>query len=419
MKISQIKAQEVLDSRGNPTVECDLTLENGMTVMSIVPSGASTGVHEALELRDGDANRYLGKGVLKAVENINTKIAPAIIGMDVENQEEIDNKMLELDGTENKANLGANAILSVSMACVKGAALAKGIPLYQYVAELFGNDTTSYKMPVPMVNVLNGGKHAIKSSDVQEYMFMPIGANSIQQSVQWCAECFHNLGKILKELGFATSVGDEGGYAPSLGTNEKPLELMVQAIEKSGLTPGKDMALGIDAAASEFYTEDGKYNLASEGRVLTGEELVDMYAGWIEKYPLISIEDGLSEDDWDGFKKLEEKLGDKIMNVGDDLYVTNVKRLEKGIEMHASNSILIKLNQIGSVTETINAIKMANEANMHSIVSHRSGETEDTFIADFVVGAGTGYIKTGSMSRSERIAKYNRLMRIERELESK
>ena len=339
--------------------------------------------------------------------------------MDVENQEEIDNKMLELDGTENKANLGANAILSVSMACVKGAALAKGIPLYQYVAELFGNDTTSYKMPVPMVNVLNGGKHAIKSSDVQEYMFMPIGANSIQQSVQWCAECFHNLGKILKELGFATSVGDEGGYAPSLGTNEKPLELMVQAIEKSGLTPGKDMALGIDAAASEFYTEDGKYNLASEGRVLTGEELVDMYAGWIEKYPLISIEDGLSEDDWDGFKKLEEKLGDKIMNVGDDLYVTNVKRLEKGIEMHASNSILIKLNQIGSVTETINAIKMANEANMHSIVSHRSGETEDTFIADFVVGAGTGYIKTGSMSRSERIAKYNRLMRIERELESK
>ena len=419
MKISQIKAQEVLDSRGNPTVECDLTLENGMTVMSIVPSGASTGVHEALELRDGDASRYLGKGVLKAVENVNTKIAPAIVGMDVENQEEIDKKMLELDGTENKANLGANAILSVSMACVKGAALAKGIPLYQYVAELFGNDTTNYKMPVPMVNVLNGGKHAIKSSDVQEYMFMPIGANSIQQSVQWCAECFHNLGKILKELGFATSVGDEGGYAPSLGTNEKPLELMVQAIEKSGLTPGKDMALGIDAAASEFYTEDGKYNLASEGRVLTGEELVDMYAGWIEKYPLISIEDGLSEDDWDGFRMLEEKLGDKIMNVGDDLYVTNVKRLETGIEKHASNSILIKLNQIGSVTETINAIKMANDANMHSIVSHRSGETEDTFIADFVVGAGTGYIKTGSMSRSERIAKYNRLMRIERELESK
>lgn len=415
MKIAKISAQEVLDSRGNPTVECDLTLENGMEVSSIVPSGASTGIHEALELRDGDEKRYGGKGVLKAEGNVNTKIAEKIVGMDVENQRDIDNAMIELDGTPNKGNLGANAILSVSMACVKAAAMSKGLPLYKYIGELFGN--SDYKLPVPMVNVLNGGKHAIKSSDVQEYMFMPVGAENVQQAVQWSAECFHNLGKILKELGFATSVGDEGGYAPSLGSNEKPLELMVEAIKKSGLESGKDMCLGIDAAASGFYnSETDKYDLASEGKTLTREELCDMYASWVEKYPLILIEDGFAEDDWDGFKLLEEKLGDKVMNVGDDLYVTNVERLKKGIEMKACNSILIKLNQIGSVSETIDTIKMANDAGMHSIVSHRSGETEDTFIADFVVGAGTGYIKTGSMSRSERIAKYNRLMRIEREL---
>lgn len=415
MKITKIHAQEVLDSRGNPTVECAIELENGILASSIVPSGASTGTYEALELRDGDANRYLGKGVLKAVENVNTKISEKIVGMEVENQKDIDEAMISLDGTSNKEKLGANAMLSVSMACVRACALSKNIPLYQYIAELFGNNTEDYKMPIPMINVLNGGKHAIKSSDIQEYMFMPVGASSIQQAVQWGAECFHNLGKILKEMGFATSVGDEGGYAPSLGSNEKPLELMVEAIKKSNLRPGIDVSLGIDSASSEFYI-NGKYELASEGKSLTSEELCNMYASWTEKYPLISIEDGFAEDDWDGFKLLEDRLGEKIMNIGDDLYVTNVQRLEKGISMKASNSVLIKLNQIGTVTETINTIKMAKEAGMNSVVSHRSGETEDTFIADLVVGAGTGYIKTGSMSRSERIAKYNRLMRIEREL---
>lgn len=415
MKISKIHAQEVLDSRGNPTVECAVELENGISASSIVPSGASTGTYEALELRDGDVSRYLGKGVLKAVENVNTKIFEKIVGMEVENQKDIDEAMIALDGTTNKASLGANAILSVSMACVRACALSKNIPLYQYIAELFGNDTKDYKMPIPMINVLNGGKHAIKSSDIQEYMFMPVGATTIQQAVQWGAECFHNLGKILKEMGFATSVGDEGGYAPSLGSNEKPLELMVEAIKKSNLRPGVDVSLGIDSASSEFYV-NGKYELVSENKSLTSDELCNMYASWTEKYPLISIEDGFAEDDWNGFKLLEDRLGKKIMNIGDDLYVTNVARLEKGISMKASNSVLIKLNQIGTVTETINAIKMAKEAGMNSIVSHRSGETEDTFIADLVVGAGTGYIKTGSMSRSERIAKYNRLMRIEREL---
>lgn len=415
MKITKIHAQEVLDSRGNPTVECAIELENGILASSIVPSGASTGTYEALELRDGDANRYLGKGVLKAVENVNTKISEKIVGMEVENQKDIDEAMISLDGTSNKEKLGANAMLSVSMACVRACALSKNIPLYQYIAELFGNNTEDYKMPIPMINVLNGGKHAIKSSDIQEYMFMPVGASSIQQAVQWGAECFHNLGKILKEMGFATSVGDEGGYAPSLGSNEKPLELMVEAIKKSNLRPGIDVSLGIDSASSEFYI-NGKYELASEDKSLTSEELCNMYANWTEKYPLISIEDGFAEDDWDGFKLLEDRLGEKIMNIGDDLYVTNVQRLEKGISMKASNSVLIKLNQIGTVTETINTIKMAKEAGMNSVVSHRSGETEDTFIADLVVGAGTGYIKTGSMSRSERIAKYNRLMRIEREL---
>ena len=416
MKITNIHAQEVLDSRGNPTVECEVTLENGIKASAIVPSGASTGSHEVLELRDGDEKRYLGKGVLKAIENVNTKISEIVVGMDVEKQEDIDLAMIGLDGTPNKENLGANAILSVSMACTRAAAVSMNIPLYEYIAKMFGNSTDEYEMPVPMINVLNGGKHAVKSSDIQEYMFMPVGAENIQQAVEWGAECFHCLGKILKDMGYSTTVGDEGGYAPSLGSNEKPLELMVEAIKKAGLKPGKDIALGIDAAATEFFN-NGKYELKAEGKILSREELCDMYAQWVKKYPLVSIEDGFAEDDWDGFKLLEGKLGEDIMNIGDDLYVTNIERLNKGIEMEATNSILIKLNQIGTVSETVNVIKKTEEVGMKCVVSHRSGETEDTFIADFVVGAGTGFIKTGSMSRSERIAKYNRLMRIERELE--
>ncbi|MDD3474755.1 MAG: phosphopyruvate hydratase [Candidatus Dojkabacteria bacterium] len=415
MKITNIQAQEVLDSRGNPTVECTVTLENGVSASAIVPSGASTGTHEAVELRDGDEKRYLGKGVLKAVDNVNTKIAEVVVGMDVENQKEIDQAMISLDGTENKSELGANAILSVSMACVRAAATYKEIPLYEYVAQLFGNDTNVYEMPVPMINILNGGRHANGSSDIQEYMIMPIGASNLQEAVQWGSEVFHNLGKILKEMGYPTTVGDEGGYAPNLNSNEKPLELIVEAIKKSGFKPGEDIAIAIDAAASEFY-KDGKYELKIEGGELSKEQLLDIYIEWVDKYPLISIEDGFAEDDWDGFKLLEDKLGERIINVGDDLFVTNIKRLERGIEMECANAILIKLNQIGTVSETIEVIKKAEENGFHSIISHRSGETEDTFIADFAVGSGVGFIKTGSMSRSERVAKYNRLMRIEREL---
>ncbi|MCD4756209.1 phosphopyruvate hydratase [bacterium] len=415
MKITDISAQEVLDSRGNPTVECSVVLENGIKASAIVPSGASTGTYEAVELRDGDSDRYLGKGVLKAVENVNTKIAEVVVGMDVESQREIDQAMIALDGTTNKSNLGANAILSVSMACVRAASLSKGIPLYEYIATLFGNSTDEYEMPVPMVNVLNGGRHASGASDIQEYMFMPVGASNIQEAVRWGSECFHHLGNILKDMGFVTTVGDEGGYAPALGSNEKPLELMVQAIEKANFKVGEDMCIGIDVAANEFF-KDGKYELSADGKSLSTEALCEMYEGWVERYPLILIEDGFGEDDWDGFKLFESKLGERIMNVGDDLYVTNIERLERGIKEEATNSILIKLNQIGSVTETIDVIKRASGVGMKCMVSHRSGETEDTFIADFVVGAGTGFIKTGSMSRSERVGKYNRLMRIEREL---
>jgi enolase len=415
MKITNIFAQELLDSRGNPTIECTVTLENGITASAMVPSGASTGSHEAVELRDGDEDRYLGKGVLKAVENVNTKIAEVVIGMEVENQKEIDQAMIALDGTENKSELGANAILSVSMACTKAAALLSQIPLYEYIAKLFDNSTDMYELPVPMINVLNGGKHASKSSDIQEYMLMPIGASSIHEAVQWGSEIFHHLGKILKEMGYPTTVGDEGGYAPELNSNEKPLELIIEAIKKAGLEPGKDVSLAIDAAASEFY-KDGEYELKADGKTLDKEQLINIYANWANKYPLISIEDGFSEDDWEGFKLLENKLGEKVMNVGDDLFVTNLKRLEKGIDMECANAILIKLNQIGTVSETIEVIKKAEEVGFNSIISHRSGETEDAYIADFAVGSGVGFIKTGSMSRSERIAKYNRLMRIETEL---
>jgi len=416
MKISNIYAQEVLDSRGNPTIECAVTLENGISASAIVPSGASKGTHEALELRDGDEKRYLGKGVLKAIENVNTKIADVVIGMEVDHQKEIDQAMIALDATENKSELGANAILSVSMACVRAAALSKDIPLYEYIAQLFGNETEVYEMPVPMINILNGGEHAVGSADIQEYMIMPIGASNVQEAVQWGSEVFHNLGEILKEMGYPTTVGDEGGYAPDLNSNEKPLEIIVEAIKKSGFKLEEDIAIAIDVAASEFF-KDGKYELKTEDKSLDKNELLEMYEDWVDRYPLISIEDGFAEDDWEGFKLLEEKLGERIMNVGDDLFVTNIKRLKRGIDIECANAILIKLNQIGTVSETIEVIKKAEENGFQSIISHRSGETEDTFIADFAVGSGVGFIKTGSMSRSGRVAKYNRLMKIERELE--
>jgi enolase len=418
MQIRQIQAQEILDSRGNPTVETKITLDNGISASAAVPSGASTGTHEALELRDGDENRYLGKGVLKAVANVNNVIAPELIGMDVTDQKALDEKMIELDGTSHKTKLGANAILSVSMAAAKAAAQVKEMPLYAYISTLFGKKPETYTIPLPMMNVLNGGKHALGSADMQEFMIMPVGAPNFQEALRWGSEIFHVLGKILKEQGQQTTVGDEGGYAPRLDSNEAPLQLIVEAIKKAGYEPGKDVAIAMDPAASEFY-KDGKYNLAIEGKKLTSEELVDRYTEWVEKYPIVSIEDGHAEDDWQGFKLMVEKLGDKIQIVGDDLFVTNPERLKKGIEEKAANSILIKLNQIGTVTETVQTVQIAYDAGMTAVVSHRSGETEDTFIADFVVGAGTGQIKSGSASRSERIAKYNQLMRIERELGDK
>ncbi len=417
MKITQLSALEILDSRGNPTVEAMMELEDGTRVRAAVPSGASTGVNEALELRDG-GERYGGKGVQKAVANVNQKIAPEIVGMEVTEQRAIDEKMLELDGTENKAQLGANAILAVSMAAVKAAALSQNKPVYQYVAELAGQPTDQYTLPVPMMNVLNGGKHAMGSADMQEYMIMPLGAGSITEAVRWGAEVFHTLGKILKKQGKRTTVGDEGGYAPQLDSNETPLKLIIEAIEAAGYKAGQEIAIAQDPAASEFY-ENGKYQLKTEGKSLTSEELVERYLEWVNKYPIVSIEDGLAEDDWAGFTLQTEKMGDRVQIVGDDLFVTNKKFLQKGIELKAANSILIKLNQIGSVTETLETIKLARDNSITAVVSHRSGETEDPFIADFVVGTGTGQIKTGSLSRSDRIAKYNQLMRIEAELGNK
>lgn len=415
MKIKQIIAQEILDSRGNPTIEAEITLENNLKARAAVPSGASTGTYEALELRDGDEDHYMGKGVLTAVENVNQIIAPALEGEDVTDQEAIDNKMIELDGTEHKSKLGANAILSVSMAATKAAALAQDMPLYAYISTLFGKQPKIFTMPVTMMNVLNGGKHALGSSDMQEYMIVPVGVPNVQEAIRWGSEVFHVLGKILKEQGQQITVGDEGGYAPQLENNEAPLKLIMQAIEKAGYEPGSDIAIALDPAATEFY-QNGKYHLDTEDKQLTSAELVDLYAEWVEKYPIVSIEDGHAEEDWEGFGLMMEKLGDKIQIVGDDLFVTNPVRLNRGIKENSANSILIKLNQIGTVSETVKTIKIAYEAGMTAVVSHRSGETEDTFIADFTVGAGTGQIKTGSLSRSERVAKYNQLMRIEREL---
>lgn len=407
--IQNVFAREVLDSRGNPTVEVELTLSSGHMGRSIVPSGASTGVHEALELRDGDNTRYLGKGVLKAVENVNTTIKSAIVGKEFANYRALDEAMIALDGTPNKSKLGANAILGVSMAFVVAASQSEGKWVYEYLGEGKG-----HVLPYPMMNIINGGSHADNNVDIQEFMIVPVGAANVHEAVRMGAEVFHNLKKILKGKGMATSVGDEGGYAPNLGSNEEAIQVILEAISKAGYTT-EQIKLALDVASSEFYKE-GKYVLEGEGKSLTSQELVDLYASWVAKYPIISIEDGMAEDDFDGWKLLTEKLGNQIMLVGDDLFVTNISRLQMGIDQYMANAILIKLNQIGSVSETVDAINMAHNAGMRSISSHRSGETEDTFIADLAVAMNTGFIKTGSASRTDRIAKYNQLMRIEEKL---
>lgn len=415
MKISDIKARQILDSRGNPTVEADVILEDGTMGRAAVPSGASTGTFEALELRDKDPKKYKGKGVLTAVENVNTTISQALKGMDVTDQKAIDEKMIALDGTENKSKLGANAILAVSLACVKAAAKASKKPLYEYFHTL-SQTTKPMVIPVPMKNIINGGKHAAGSTDIQEFMIMPVGASSFTQALQMGAEVFHSLANVLKDKGYGTTVGDEGGYAPHVKNgNKEALDLIAHAVSDAGYTLGKDIVLALDVAASELY-ENGKYHLHTENRALTSEEMVDWYESLIKEYPIVSIEDGLSESDWDGWKKMTERLGDKIQIVGDDVFVTNLKFLGRGIKEHTANAILIKLNQIGSVTETIQAIQTAEKAGWHAIVSHRSGETEDTTIADMSVGLATGQIKTGSLSRTDRVAKYNQLLRIEEAL---
>lgn len=412
--IIDVYAREIIDSRGNPTVEVEVTTESGAWGRAMVPSGASTGEREALELRDGDKKRYQGKGVLKAVENVNSVIAPAILGMDVTDQPAIDKVMIELDGTKDKSKLGANATLGVSLACARAAADYYGMPLYKYIGGANGK-----VLPVPMMNVLNGGKHADSTVDMQEFMIMPVGAPSFKEAIRWSSEVFHTLKKVLKAKGYDTAVGDEGGYAPSCTEgNEEPLKLIVEAVKEAGYEPWKDFGICLDPASSEFFNaETGNYELTKSGQgVKTTDEMIDMYAEWVEKYPIISIEDGLAENDWDGWKKLTDRLGKKIQLVGDDLFVTNVEYLQKGIDLGVGNSILIKLNQIGTLTETLDAIELAKTHGYSAVVSHRSGETEDTTIADLVVGVNAGQIKTGSMSRTDRIAKYNQLMRIEDEL---
>ncbi len=413
-KVKDIKGREILDSRGNPTVEVDLLLSDNSFGRAAVPSGASTGSHEAVELRDSD-KRYGGKGVLKAVNNINTKLRKALLNKEF-TQASLDKAMIDLDGTANKGNLGANAILGISLAFAHASAVSQKKSLYKYFKDI--SKTKEMRLPLPMMNILNGGKHALNSTDLQEFMIMPIGAKSFAEALRMGAETFHALKKILASKGLNTSVGDEGGFAPSLPKNEAAIEVILEAIQKAGYKPGKDISIAIDAAASELY-KDGKYNLETEGKVLSSEEMVDFYADWVSKYPIVSIEDGLAEDDWTGYELMTQKLGKKVQIVGDDLFVTNPERLKQGIERKACNSILIKLNQIGTVTETIDAIVMAREAGFTSVVSHRSGETEDATIADFVVGLGTGQIKTGSLCRSERTAKYNQLLRIEEALGKK
>ena len=412
MKIQKINAREVLDSRGNPTVEADVTLTNGIIGRAIVPSGASTGQREALELRDGDKNRYLGKGVLKAVNFINTEINSALQDLEVSNQKLIDQTMIDLDGTETKSRLGANSILAVSLACAKANAKSQNQSLFRSF-----NFSNSFQLPVPMMNIINGGEHANNSVDIQEFMIIPAGAPSFKEALRYGTEIFHHLKAVLDKKGLNTAVGDEGGFAPDLKSNEEALEVIIEAIKIAGYTPGKDIFIGIDAASSEFY-EDGTYNLKSEGLQLTNTEFVDYLASWVKKYPIISIEDGMDENDWEGWEMLTHKLANSVQLVGDDLFVTNSEILAKGIDNNIANSILIKVNQIGTLTETFDAMKMALEANYTCVMSHRSGEKEDTTIADLAVATSCGQIKTGSLSRSDRLAKYNRLLRIEEELGS-
>ncbi len=408
--IEFILAREILDSRGNPTVEVEVGLMGGAQGRAAVPSGASTGVHEALELRDGDESRYNGKGVLQAVANVNEAIADALFGWDATDQAGIDALLLEMDGTPNKGNLGANAILGVSLAVAHAAANALQLPLYRYIGGVH-----AHVLPLPGMNILNGGKHAVDGPDLQEFMIMPVGAPTFTEALRWGSETYHALKNVLKSKGYSTGVGDEGGFAPSLETNEEAVELILEAIEKAGYTPGEQIGIALDPAASEFY-ENGKYVLEKEGRTLTSAEMVEFYASWVEKYPILSIEDGLAEDDWDGFVLMMERLGDRIQIVGDDLLVTNVERVQKAIDLRACNSLLCKVNQIGTLTEAIAAVQLAQRAGWTVVVSHRSGETDDATIADLAVALNTGQIKTGAPCRAERIAKYNQLLRIEQEL---
>jgi len=411
IEIIDVYARQILDSRAFPTVEVEITLEDGTVARAAVPSGASTGMFEAVELRDGDKEIYNGKGVLKAVDNVNNLIAEELIGMNVYDQIAIDKAMIALDGTHNKSKLGANATLGVSLACARAAAVSLGLGLYQYIGGV-----NAKVLPVPMMNIINGGSHADNNVDLQEFMIMPVGAPSFSEALRMSAEVYHALKALLKSKGLATGVGDEGGFAPDLSSNEEAIKIIVEAIEKAGYVPGKDIFIALDPAASEFF-EDGTYNLSSEGRILTPEQMADYYVELVNKYPIISIEDGMAEEDWEGWKYLTDKIGDRIQLVGDDLFVTNTDRLKMGIERKAANSILIKLNQIGTLTETLNAIEMAERAGFTAVVSHRSGETEDTSIADLVVAVNAGQIKTGAPARTERVAKYNQLLRIEEELE--
>jgi enolase len=413
-KIVKVVGREIMDSRGNPTVEADVYIESGHMGRAAAPSGASTGSREALELRDGDKSRYLGKGVQTAVANINGAIAEALMGKDADSQDAIDNIMLKLDGTDNKEKLGANAILAVSLAVAKAAALSQGVELYQHIANL-NNTSGKYSMPLPMMNILNGGEHADNNVDIQEFMIQPVGADSFKEGLRMGAEVFHALKKVLQQRGLSTAVGDEGGFAPNLASNEEALQVIVEAVENAGYKMGSDITLALDCAASEFY-RDGKYELSGEGKSFTAEEFADYLAELCDRYPIISIEDGLDESDWDGWKVLTEKLGRKVQLVGDDLFVTNTRILKEGIDKSIANSILIKFNQIGSLTETLAAIAMAREAGYSAVISHRSGETEDATIADLAVGTAAGQIKTGSLCRSDRVAKYNQLLRIEGDL---
>ena len=410
--IVEVYAREILDSRGNPTVEVETTLECGVVGRASVPSGASTGAFEAVELRDGDKSRYLGKGVKNAVENVNSIIAPELEEMDAIFQREIDEIMIELDGTENKSRLGANAILGVSLSVAKASAIALGLPLYKYIGGV-----NAHILPVPMMNILNGGKHADNSVDLQEFMIMPVGAKSFTSALRICTEIFHTLKSVLKKEGMSTSVGDEGGFAPNLKTNEDAVKYIIKAVEEAGYKPGEDIYLALDPAATEFY-KDGKYNLSGEGKILTATEMVDYYQFLVEKYPIISIEDGMAEEDWDGWKQLTDRIEGKVQIVGDDLFVTNTQRLLKGIKLGVANSILIKVNQIGTLSETLDAIEMAKRSGYTAVISHRSGETEDTTISDIAVAVNAGQIKTGAPSRTDRVAKYNQLIRIEEELGS-